>query len=157
MTEGQGSSRRHNTEVYKTTTSGENLAIKIISKKNKRCSEVEWIQILLEEVNILHRAQGSGVVKLYDLHEDPERLFLVMELCPEDLYTACISGKLSEVERKQACIEITHTVRRLHGLEIIHRDLKPDNIMRGIDGAWKLIDFGSSMDLRGIGGDETRS
>ena len=37
---------------------------------------------------------------------------------------------------------IVRAINHCHQVDIIHRDIKPDNIMFGLDGNIKIIDFG---------------
>src|ERR1051325_1631347 len=51
----------------------------------------------------------------------------------------------------QRCLElISHTasaVAEAHKLEVIHGDIKPSNVLVGLDGELKVVDFGASMEL----------
>jgi serine/threonine protein kinase len=41
---------------------------------------------------------------------------------------------------------IVRAINHCHQVDIIHRDIKPDNIMFGLDGSVKIIDFGFAKD-----------
>jgi serine/threonine protein phosphatase PrpC len=44
-----------------------------------------------------------------------------------------------------ASISLARTLGRLHQHGVIHRDIKPDNIHRGEDGQWRILDLGVAL------------
>ncbi|CAK0856236.1 unnamed protein product [Prorocentrum cordatum] len=79
---------------------------------------------------------GNGVVKL------------VLELCPGGTlmdYMDRKNGKLAAKEIMEPLAQIASAVRHMHSQRppIQHRDLKVENVLKAVDGSWKLCDFGS--------------
>jgi predicted Ser/Thr protein kinase len=85
-----------------------------------------------------------GICTVYALEEIDGDLYIVTEFV--DGHTL---GEEIRAERRPARDELLRTARELasalasaHAKGIVHRDLKPDNVMRGLDGRLKILDFG---------------
>jgi serine/threonine protein phosphatase PrpC len=44
-----------------------------------------------------------------------------------------------------AAVSLARTLGRLHQHGVIHRDIKPDNLHRGADGQWRILDLGVAL------------
>lgn len=75
-----------------------------------------------------------------------EKPFFVMELAECNLRHAILNG-MTDVEKKNAIIQILKGVILVHDNSYIHRDLKPENILKYRDGTYKISDFGLVKDL----------
>jgi len=97
--------------------------------------EVMYMKMLGEHKNI---------IRLYDVIETSESLFLVLEYCTTDLYELITqSEKQMEIPRvKRYFNEICDGVKHCHNNHIYHRDLKPENILLSEDDHCKISDFG---------------
>ena len=85
-----------------------------------------------------------GICTVYALEEIDGDLYIATEFV--DGHTL---GEEIRAERRPARDELIRTARELasalasaHAKGIVHRDLKPDNVMRGLDGRLKILDFG---------------
>lgn len=101
------------------------------------------------EVSIHHQLRHPNILELHHFFEDPEKVYLVMELClAGELYQYLARRKklLSEGEARTFFREIVKGVDYLHQHGIIHRDLKLSNILLD-DGAMrpKIADFGLAV------------
>lgn len=104
--------------------SGKEYAVKIINKAQDRH--------VYDEVEIMSKvSQHPNIVKLYDLFEDKERVYIVMEyLRGGELYDKIIKQKVfSEKEASSVILQIANVLSYLHKNNIVHRDLKPSNIL----------------------------
>jgi serine/threonine protein kinase len=88
------------------------------------------------------------IVKLYYSFQSNEKLFLILEYCPNgDLSKQLkLQKRLSEEKAKFYICEIILALGELHKNDIIYRDLKPDNIVIDKDGHALLTDFGLSRE-----------
>ena len=134
--------------IHKLT--GRTVAIKILNKKDMTIIDLELVKT---EMDVLKICQHPYIIKLYDIHENEENIYLIMEYCQgSDLFTY-IEKRGYKLEEKKAC-EIIHklcaAVYYLHSYGIVHRDLKPENIIMTdhTDNAdIRLLDFGLSKIL----------
>ena len=76
----------------------------------------------------------------------PPNLCFVMELCETSLYNILHVNREDFTERDaiQCAIDVGSAIEYLHAQKpvIIHRDIKSHNILRALNGAMKLCDFG---------------
>ena len=82
-----------------------------------------------------------NICLLIETFETRDKLFLVLEYCPMDLYHLLHTNAVNPEMKRQWFIQICQAVAYLHGQGIYHRDLKPQNILIK-DGHAILTDFG---------------
>jgi len=134
--------------VYKAKNleTGEQVAVKKIKKNVVKDSEIKNLRL---EVKILTELNHPGIIRLIDVYEEEEFLFIITEL----MEGGELLDRLSE--RKTFCEEdaiqlvknILEAIRYLHDLKIAHRDLKPENLLlksKDNDTDVRLADFGIS-------------
>merc|ERR1719232_1067716 len=82
-------------------------------------------------------------------------LFIVMEYMEggalNDVASIC---ELRESVIALIAAEVVKGIEYLHSMNILHRDIKSDNILLGMDGRVKIIDFGFCANVQG---DEKRN
>ena len=127
---------------------GEKVAIKIMDKEQILSDELNRERVL-SEIKILKIVRHNNIVKLYEVMETPQKIYLVMEYCDGgELFDYIVSKQ--HLSEKQACLffqEIIDALTYLHSQNIVHRDVKPENILLesfGKSMTCKLIDFGIS-------------
>ena len=117
------------------------VAVKVIEKK--ALGRIEQ-RMLRTEARILRFISHPNCVELYDVFEERENVYLVMEMLPMDFFDA-ISGKPRFTEEKWygVCHSLASALVYLHDLGIVHRDMKPENILCNESlSIVKLTDFG---------------
>jgi len=125
-------------------------AVKCIPKARMRKSVA-----CKHEIGILKTLDHPNVIKLYELFEDPENIYLVMEFCEGGELLGGAHGRLSEPDTAKAMAQIFRAVFYLHGNCICHRDLKPENCLLlsqglslGNNCCLRIADFGLSCTFR---------
>ena len=131
--------------IHKLT--GRKVAIKIINKNG--ISEKE-IQLTKTEIEILKIGQHPNIITLYDVIENEDKIYIIMEYCSgSDLfeYIEKRNFKLPEKRAAEIIRKLSSAIYYLHSFGIIHRDLKPENILMtddSDDADIRLLDFGLS-------------
>ena len=127
---------------------GEKVAVKIMDKE-QIFSEPLNLSRIQREIAILKIVRHTNIIKLYELMETPDKIYIVMEYCNGgELFDYIVSKQ--HLSERQACRffqEIINCLEYLHSLNIVHRDIKPENLLlykikNNIN--LKLIDFGIS-------------
>lgn len=101
----------------------EDVAIKIIERKNLDSEETMYIQ---NEIQILNDLDHPNVVKMIEFEETKDKIYIVMELMKGgELFDRIIEKEqFTEAEASDILRIISDTIRYCHSLGISHRDLK---------------------------------
>jgi len=123
---------------------GKQFAIKVIKKAKLNEAELEVVH---DEVEIMHKIQHKHCVKLYEIFETSKRIYMVMELLTGgELFERIIKkGSYSEREASDLMRDLGSAMEYLHSIGIVHRDLKPENLIyltQDEDSLIKITDFG---------------
>ena len=147
-----GSGTSGEVRIAKEKASGQVRAIKIV---DKRCLEDQ--RRLELECTIQASLDHPAVVKVYEVYESENEIFIVMEhMRGGELYDVMVDKeKFSEEEVRVATYQVLEAVNYLHEKGVIHRDIKPENILLTVPFdeqdltkvQAKLSDFGSSRYL----------
>ncbi len=94
-----------------------------------------------------HKLSHPHIVRIHDLHEDPDgTAFIVMEYIDGPTLAALRleqpSRVLSWEYLRPLVAQLCAALEYAHGENVIHRDLKPANLMVDSRGRLKLADFG---------------
>jgi len=130
-------------------TTKKKSAVKIIDKSKFQDAEnfALALQDMKLEVETLKKFDHPNIIKLEEVYEDEDNLYLVQELCTGgelfDRITA--KGKYSEKDAAGVLQQILKGIQAIHDKKIVHADLKPDNFLfltPSDDAPLKIIDFG---------------
>jgi len=129
----------------KSKKSGETFAVKIIDKKNVT-SDTERLAI---EIDVLRRVNHPHIIKLEDIFETEEYLYIVTEIVTGgELFDRIVSkGTYTERDAANLVKKLCEGLEYIHEMGIIHRDLKPENLLlksKDNDVDIKIADFGLS-------------
>ena len=123
------------------------VAIKIMAKKNMDKSDLELAKV---EIDILKISQHPNIIKLYDIYENENYIYIIMEYCSGGDLLSYFEYYEYELKETKVC-EIIHKLSMaiyfLHSYGIVHRDLKPENILMTDltpEADIRLLDFGLS-------------
>lgn len=104
----------------------------------------EFIERFRSEACSAARLSHPNIVRVYDVGEDGETNYIVMEYIHGDTLKQAIRQKAPFDSRStlNVSIQIASALAQAHKAHIIHRDIKPQNILVGTDGVVKVTDFG---------------
>ena len=122
----------------------EKVAIKIFDKgKIKSKKEKEYID---REIAILKKLNHYNTIKLYNIIQNDEFIFLIQEYISgkELLHYIENTENLSEKDICKLYQQIISGIEYMHEMGIAHRDLKLENILLNYKKDIKIIDFGLS-------------
>jgi serine/threonine protein kinase len=115
------------------------------------------VELAEREARVLQSIEHELLPRYVDHFEEDGALHTVMTLVAgEDLRALCRRGeRFSTRDVLQLLGDAAASFEYLHGHSppIVHRDIKPSNIVRGLDGKFRFVDFGSvTWSLRPEGG-----
>ena len=122
---------------------GEKVAIKIL-EKNKIQSKSDQIRVQ-REIDIIKKVKHLNIVKIIQIKEDHNNIYIIMEFIDYDLFLHIVNNKhLDEKESSLYYFQLINGIEYIHSLNIVHRDLKPENLLLTKNKILKIIDFGLS-------------
>jgi serine/threonine protein kinase/acetyl esterase/lipase len=115
-------------KLIKERSSGEQRALKIIAKKPLKENNEKMLH---EEIAILGKVEHPNIIKMWDLYETKECVFIVTDLCRGgELFDRLVEKvHYNELDARHITRQIFEGIAYLHEHDIIHRDLKPENIL----------------------------
>jgi serine/threonine protein kinase len=128
---------------------GQTVAIKIVEKSmlNSRPSLKRKIE---REIAVLKVIDHPNVLRLFDVFETPQSLFLVLEhVQGGELFDYLVGkGRLPPSEALTFFQQIISGLDYCHTCLICHRDLKPENLLLDSNNQIKIADFGFASLMR---------
>ena len=127
---------------------GHKVAIKVLNRKKVKSMDME--EKVRREIKILRLFRHPHIIKLYEVIETKDDIYLVMEYVKSgELFDYIVEkGRLVEDEARKYFQQIISGVEYCHRNMVVHRDLKPENLLLDSRGNIKLADFGLSNIMR---------
>ena len=116
----------------------------------------DFVSMFIDEARLVARIQHPNVVPMLDIVVTEGELFLVMEYVQGETLARLIRGARERGERIPAPVVASILSHALHGLHaaheakdergnllgLVHRDVSPQNVIVGVDGVARVLDFG---------------
>ncbi len=116
----------------------------------------EFVAMFLDEARLASHVRDRHVVETLDVVESGSEILMVMELVQGSTLTHLLRTARTNGERLPVAVSCAIIVDLLRGLEaahsavgpsgeplgVIHRDVSPHNVMIGVDGVARVLDFG---------------
>ncbi|WP_329611515.1 serine/threonine-protein kinase [Kitasatospora herbaricolor] len=98
----------------------------------------------LREAKATARIRHTAAVTVFDVVEEDDRPWIVMELVESRSLAEVIKedGPLTPVRAAEIALDVLGVLVAAHSHGILHRDVKPSNVLIGEDGRVVLTDFG---------------
>ncbi|MGW0961094.1 serine/threonine-protein kinase [Streptomyces gelaticus] len=98
----------------------------------------------LREAKAIARIRNNGAVTVYDVVDEDDRPWIVMELIEGKSLAEAVreDGVLTPKRAAEVGLAILDVLRSAHREGILHRDVKPSNVLIAEDGRVVLTDFG---------------
>eukprot|EP01097_Dermamoeba_algensis_P003510 TRINITY_DN2427_c0_g1_i1.p1 TRINITY_DN2427_c0_g1~~TRINITY_DN2427_c0_g1_i1.p1 ORF type:complete len:349 (-),score=51.06 TRINITY_DN2427_c0_g1_i1:213-1259(-) len=132
----------------KSKKDGNRYAVRQIKKE--ALDDEEAINALRREISILRSVDHPNILKLYEVYEDDESYYLVLEhLTGKPVYDRIMErSAYTEKDVSNFIKQLLQAVAYLHSRGIAHRDLKPQNLLSSGDPeVIKVVDFGFSKNF----------
>ena len=143
---GEGNFGKVKLGIFKPT--GEEFAIKIL---NKNKIKIKMKNSIFKENEIITRFNHINVVFVFQILEDSQNFYIIMEYCKHgELFDYIVKNeKLTEEEASVFFYQLINGIEYIHSKGISHRDLKPENLLLAENKILKIIDFGLSHEFEG--------
>jgi serine/threonine protein kinase len=146
-------------EIYKARSLGPDGFAKLLVVKKilpEYAQNKAFINMLIAEAKVTSLLEHPNIVQIFELGEIAGQYYIAMELVDGadllDVLARCTRDKLrvpTEIALfivSEVCKGLAHahaaTDAAGRALNIIHRDVSPSNILLGLNGAVKIMDFG---------------
>ncbi|MEU8822228.1 serine/threonine-protein kinase [Streptomyces sp. NPDC048636] len=98
----------------------------------------------LREAKAIARIRSNGAVTVYDVVDEDDRPWIVMELIEGSSLADVVrdDGPLTPRRAAEVGLAVLDVLRAAHQAGILHRDVKPSNVLISDDGRVVLTDFG---------------
>jgi serine/threonine-protein kinase len=118
--------------------------------------DAEFVAMFIDEARLAARVQHPSVVATIDVVAAPNELLLVMEYVHGETLSRLWRASLDRLERTPPAVASAIVRDALYGLHaaheardeqnrplsIVHRDVSPQNLLVGVDGVARMVDFG---------------
>ncbi|KAK8916551.1 Cyclin-dependent kinase D-3 [Platanthera zijinensis] len=129
-------------------------ASKQYALKHMICQDEDSLVLAIKEIQVMKLLKGHPNVvtlvshSILDMGRRKEVL-LALEFCEKSLVNVLESRGTRYFDEKQVLSifrDVCNAVFAMHSLSppIAHRDLKAENVILGLEGGWKLCDYGST-------------
>lgn len=121
---------------------GKQYAVKIIDKEQLIRENME--EQLKREISIMKMLNHPFIVKLYDVLQTQNNIYLILELVTGgELFDRIVSAKkFDEDTGRRFFQQLVVALHFCHKQGVCHRDLKPENLLVDDKGSIKITDFG---------------
>ena len=135
-------------EVYRAqdTRLRRTVAIKILP--DEIASHAERRARILAEARAAAALNHPGITTIYEVGEEGDQIFIVMELVSGKTIRAILSeGPVESGVLLRLGAHVAEALAAAHAQGVIHGDIKPENIVLQPEGRVKLLDFGIASQM----------
>jgi eukaryotic-like serine/threonine-protein kinase len=118
------------------------VALKLLREAGRGTDTTEGSARLLREAQALARLSHPNVVAVHDAGTFGDRVYVAMEHVEGLTLRSWAQTPRGWPELLAVMIAAGRGLAAAHAAGLVHRDVKPDNIMIGVDGRVRVMDFG---------------
>ncbi len=118
---------------------GRTVAVKVLLPNVRETTRKRFMQ----EANAAAQLNHPNIMAMYDVEEDGERPFLILEYVEGSPLSKFVPCAPDELVRLGA--QVARALHYAHEKGIVHRDIKPANIMVTHEGQIKIMDMGLAL------------
>ncbi|MDE2592762.1 MAG: bifunctional protein-serine/threonine kinase/phosphatase [Burkholderiales bacterium] len=135
--------------VYKVRDTARGLTYALKTLHEARASDPEERAMLAHEAWLGARVterKDTGLVRVYE-PVDPSCFYTLFEWVDGAMLSDMLARKqaFSVTDVVAGISDVVRALGRLHQFGVIHRDVKPENVLKGVDGQWRLMDLGVAL------------
>jgi serine/threonine protein kinase/tetratricopeptide (TPR) repeat protein len=134
-------------EVYRAEDTKLNRSVAVKRMADSLRSDLAQRKRFIKEAERVSQLMDPNIAALFDILEENDEIFLVMELIDGSNIRDHFQNHTSLKEFLKAAICVAEGLRTAHAQRIIHCDIKPENIMISNSGQVKLLDFGLARQI----------
>jgi eukaryotic-like serine/threonine-protein kinase len=136
-------------EVYLAEDTGLKRQVALKRITATLCADAKSRQRLWKEAELASRLNDPHIAAVYDVIEDEEEMFVVMEYVEGETLRHRLARSLTIDEFLSIATQCASALSAAHRAGLLHRDIKPENIMLTPAGQVKALDFGVARELPG--------
>lgn len=135
--------------VYKVSDTARGLTFALKTLHEARASDPEERAMLAHEAWLGARVteqRDTGLVRVYE-PVNPTRFYTLFEWIDGRMLSDMLTHNdaFSVADVVAGTCDVVRALGRLHQYGVIHRDVKPDNVLKGVDEQWRLMDLGVAL------------
>jgi len=116
--------------------------------KYKVGSRKNGMESIISEISVLRKIEHSHVVKIFEIHETDNSIYILMEYIEGDQLVKIGDFIMNDQDTRLKILnQLLSTLIYVNSNQVVHRDIKPENILLTPKSEIKFIDFGLSVDL----------
>src|SRR5690242_3183799 len=133
--------RGADTVVYRVRRHGRDYALKVLTRI--QADPHAALTAVRREAALLGCVGHPLLPRIFEVGQVDGRPYLVLEFIDGSPLSAVLrAGPLDEAATLRLAIDVVGPLAAAHRTGLVHRDIKPDNIIVGLRGDARLIDFG---------------
>jgi hypothetical protein len=116
---------------------GLDVALKIVPREGKAGARAD------REAEAAARLRHPTCLRSYAFGRERDHVYIAYEYAPGRTFREALRAReLTDAEAIEACAQVLDGLAHAHGRGVVHRDVKPANVLVGVGGSVKLLDFG---------------
>ncbi|WP_165440506.1 protein kinase domain-containing protein [Rubripirellula amarantea] len=130
-----------------------NVALKVL--RDDYVSDVRMVKRFVHEARTTAKLQHPGIAPVYDMGETSEGCpYFSMQLIRGETLASLVShadsSPLQQSRELGVFASVCQTIAYAHSQGVVHLDLKPSNIMVGLFGQVRVVDWGLSQEIEDL-------